>query len=167
LVFGLAAAIFALLLIATGIAKLRSPQDTAVALSMMGFPKLNAIGWGIGAIEIAVGALVLITMNAVALAIQTLLYVGFTVWITVALLRKVPIASCGCLGTPDTPPYWGHLVVDSLAAGVSLAALLSGPAVYPEGLLGATALVLVVGLASYLCWVIIGDGARLHGAAHP
>lgn len=165
--FGAPAAIFALLLIATGIAKLRSPQDTAVALSKMGFPKLNAIGWGIGAMETVVGTLVLVTMNTVALAIQTLLYVGFTVWIAVALLRKVPIASCGCIGTPDTPPYWGHLLVDSLGAGVSLTAALSGPAVYPEGLLGGTALVTGVGLASYLCWVIIGDGARLHGAAHP
>lgn len=165
--FGAAAAIFALLLIATGIAKLRSPEDTAVALSKMGFPRLNAIGWGIGAMEIVVGTLVLVTMNTVALAAQTLLYVGFTVWITVALRRKVPITSCGCLGTADTPPYWGHLVVDLLAASVSFAALWSGPAIYPESLLGGAALLLVVGLASYLCWVIIGDGARLHGAAHP
>jgi hypothetical protein len=57
------------------------------------------------------------TATAVALAAW---YAGFTVFVAVALRRAVPLASCGCLGTPDTPPSPAHLVVDGVFALVAV-----------------------------------------------
>lgn len=164
LVFGPAAAIFALLLVATGIAKLRRPEDTAIALSKMGLPRLNALGRVIGAVEVGVGVFVLTTFSVVALAFQALLYIGFTGWIATALLKGTPIANCGCLGTDDTPPYWGHLVIDIGAVAVTVAALLADTFIYPREILGSVAMLAVITLGAYLCWAIIGDGARLYRA---
>ena len=162
---GLGAAIFACLLVTTGFAKLRRPGDTSRALAALGFPNRRWLGTLLGAIEITIGASVLLLASPIALLGQALIYTSFSAWIGFALVRKVPIASCGCLGTPDTPPYWGHLVLDISAAVASMAAALTitGPLLQGTGAENAVA-ALLIGIGTYLAWLVIGDGARLKGA---
>ncbi len=159
---GPGAAVFSLLLVLTGLAKSRRPADTSRALAALGFPNNRLVGLMIGLVEIGVGGVALITGNSMALMAQAALYAAFATWIAVALARDLPIASCGCLGTPDTPPYWGHLVLDVTAALFSLGAALT----VSESLLQGTgaeiiAVVILVGVGAYLAWQIIGQGARV------
>jgi hypothetical protein len=104
------------------------------------------------------------TGSRVALFGQGVLYASFAVWIGVALARDLPIASCGCLGTDDTPPYWGHLTLDIAAVVLSVAAAFTVSSPLFAGttieLVGTT---LLVGVGSFLAWLVIGPGARLRG----
>ena len=46
---------------------------------------------------------------------MALSYAGFLAVTAVALIRRLPIDSCGCLGRLETPPSWRHLVVLGVA----------------------------------------------------
>lgn len=141
----------ALLLGAAGIAKVVRPVDTATALRGIGL----AVGVGsvraVAGAEVAVAAAGLAvpgTWPALAVAAS---YAAFTAFVAVALARRLPLASCGCFGRPDTPPSATHVVVDSAAALAAVAWALTGrgSAVtatfhHPELLLGA---VVATGLA--------------------
>jgi hypothetical protein len=158
--YGTAAAIFSLLLILTGVAKIRSPHDVARAIGALGLPTWTALGVLIGAAEVAVGALALFA--GPGLWVQGLLYAGFAGWIFLALRRDVPLASCGCLGKDDTPPTWAHLVMNLIAVGVSLAAAAEGPVRLIDGL-GSVAQLAVVAAGVFLAYIVLTDGARLVG----
>jgi hypothetical protein len=160
--FGLPAAVFSSLLVATGIAKLRRPGDTAKALAAFGVPDHLYVGLSIGAIEIGVGLAALVTSAPPALLAQALLYSAFSAWIIVALVRRLPIASCGCLGTDDTPPYWGHLAVDICAVLFSLGAVITpSTPLWTGPMLAIAGSCLTIGVGSFLAWLVIGDAARL------
>jgi hypothetical protein len=155
------AAIFSLLLIITGAAKVARPQEVERALTTLGFPRIPGAGTLIGLLEIAVGAAALVFPGA--LTLQAALYLAFAVWIALALRASVPMATCGCLGREDTPPTMTHLVLDVVAAAISLGAAMSAPLQLTADLAGlATVTVIAVGV--FLCYVILTDGARLSGA---
>jgi hypothetical protein len=97
-----------------------------------------------------------------ALAVQGVVYVAFSIWIVVALRSDAPLASCGCLGKPDTPPTVAHLVMNLLAAVFSFGAAVTGPIELGGGVEGAAALT-VVAVGVYLAYIILTDGARLVG----
>jgi len=164
-VVGPAAAVFSCLLILTGLAKLRRPGDTSRAIAALGLPNHRATGFMIGVAEIGVGVTALMTGGTVSLLAQGALYALFALWIVIALARDLPIASCGCLGTDDTPPYWGHLILDIAAAGLSLTAAftLSTP-VFAGSTLEVVATALLIGIGAFLSWLVIGPAARLRGA---
>ncbi len=160
---GTTAAIFSALLVATGLVKLVKPSDTARAIRAMGLPVHNNAARLLGLAEITVGVSVLATHSPLAYIAQGVMYLAFLAWIIAAKLRSVPIASCGCLGTPDTPPYWGHIVVNVVALATSFGAGLETAVV--AGNPGATGpLSFVVSLlGAALAWIVIGEGARLAG----
>jgi hypothetical protein len=158
--FGTTAAIFSLLLILTGIAKIRSPNEVARALGALGLPGGSLLGVAIGAVEVIVGVSAL--FFELALAVQGVVYVAFSIWIVVALRSDAPLASCGCLGRPDTPPTVAHLVMNLLAAVFSFGAAVTGPIELGGGLEGAAALT-VVAVGVYLAYIVLTDGARLVG----
>jgi len=158
--YGTTAAVFSLLLIVTGVAKIRSPQDVNRALAALGLPSFRSAGLLIGAAEVAVGIAALFA--AVGLLAQGILYLGFAIWVLVALRRDVPLASCGCLGKDDTPPTVGHLVMNLIAVAASLGAVAGGPIRLGEGIVGVAQLV-VVGVGVFLSYVVLTDGARLVG----
>lgn len=158
--YGTTAAIFSLLLILTGVAKIRSPHDVARALGQLGLPTRLFSGLVIGLVEVIVGASALFLEPA--LIVQGVLYLGFAVWIVLALRSEVPLASCGCLGRDDTPPTWGHLVMNLIAAAFSLAAAITGPIEVSGGLEGVATLT-VVAIGVYLAYIVLTDGARLVG----
>jgi hypothetical protein len=162
--FGTSAAVFSVLLVLTGLAKLRRPTHTSRALAALGLPDHRLVGLMIGVVEIGVGVGALLTVNRLWLLVQAALYAAFTVWIGIALARDLPIASCGCLGTDDTPPYWGHLLLDLTAVLVSVGAAftLAAPLLGETDLEIAASLVLI-GVGGYLAWLTIGEAARLRG----
>ena len=167
MVLGTTAAIFSALLVATGLAKVVKPHDTARAIRAMGPQVKDNAARLLGLAEITIGVSVLATRSAPAYIAQGVMYLSFLVWIVAALRRSVPVASCGCLGTPDTPPYWGHIVVNVVAVASSVGAGLEvaggASTAGSTGLLGLV--VSLVGAA--LAWMVIGEGARLAGVRSP
>lgn len=158
--FATAAVIFSLLLIVTGAAKVVSPHDVERALVGLGLPRIPNAGAVIGLTEIVVG--VAAFFSAVALMVQGLAYLVFTIWVFLAMRMDVPLASCGCLGRDDTPPSWGHFALNLMAAAVSAAAAGSGPVAWTFDLEGVTRVV-VVAVGLFLAYVVLTDGARLAG----
>lgn len=61
--------------------------------------------------EVVLGALALAVSSAVLALAVAVSYAGFAVVIVLALVRELPIDSCGCLGRLETPPGGRHLVV--------------------------------------------------------
>ena len=55
-------------------------------------------------------------------ALVAVSYVGFAGVTVLALVRHLPIDSCGCLGRMETPPSWRHLLVLGAAAAGALGA---------------------------------------------
>jgi methylamine utilization protein MauE len=67
------------------------------------------------AVELFLGTLALSVSGAIIAALVALSYAVFLVIVVLALVRRAPIDSCGCLGRLDTPPSWRHVVVLGLA----------------------------------------------------
>lgn len=130
-------------------------------MTALGFPSIPLVGGVVGVVEVVVGSTALFW--GPSLVAQGFLFVVLGIWILAALRREVPIASCGCLGKDDTPPTVAHIVLNAIAASVSLVAA-GGPALrISTGLEGVAQLaVLAVGL--FLSYIVLTDGARLSGA---
>ena len=156
---GLVAAIFSALLIATGITKVIRPADTTRAVRVMGLPWAPLGTRALGMVEVVVGALVLMTASPSALFAQTGLYLVFLGFVVIALRRDLPIASCGCLGRDDTPPYWGHVVLNLVGAGASVGAALGGTITWGDGALATVADVAIVATGAFLAWNVLGISA--------
>ena len=162
IVFAPAASIFSLLLVATGAAKLAHPTYTVRALRAMGFPAGSTLVRGLAIVEILVGLAAITTGASMAFAVQGLLYLAFLVWVWRAIRSGAPIESCGCLGRPDTPPYWGHLMVDGLGAIVSFAALIA-PVPWSADPAEVLARIAIAVVGAWLAWHLIGTVAKVEG----
>jgi hypothetical protein len=114
--------IAAILLVLGGVLKALRPGDTANALRGVGIPMGSVVVRIGGAVEAGIGIWALVTADRAAAVLVALSYLGFTVFVLVALLRDAPIASCGCFGKEDTPPSWVHV-------GVNLAAVVAATTV--------------------------------------
>jgi hypothetical protein len=66
------------------------------------------------------------------------------------------------MGKDDTPPTVGHLLMNALAAVLSLLAAGGGPIRLAPGIEGA-AQVAVVAVGLFLSYIVLTDGARLAG----
>lgn len=100
--------------------KVVDPSGSVGALRMIGFPVGPAVVRGLAGAEIVLGALALATASAMVAACVALSYAVFALVTVVALVRRTPIDSCGCLGRLETPPGARHLLV----VGVALAGAL-------------------------------------------
>jgi hypothetical protein len=113
-------AIAALLLMIGGIAKAVRPGDTAVAVEAMGLPGGDtAVRLG-GCVEVVLGLAALITVDVPIAVLVAISYAAFCGFVSIALARRLPIASCGCFGRTDTPPSWLHV---GITAGACVAAI--------------------------------------------
>jgi hypothetical protein len=157
-----AAAIFSLLLILTGIAKLRRPNDTARALGAMNIPLPRVATGVVATVEVVVGTGALVLGSSLLIGLQAGLYALFLAWVAAALVKDVPIASCGCLGREDTPPYWGHVILNIFAVAASATAAITGQ-VPVAGLPELAAFLLVVVVGTSLGWIVLDEGARISG----
>ncbi len=109
-----------ILLLASGVSKIRRPLSTVTALKAAHLPASIRIAIGIGVAEIGAGASALFVarpLPRVAVAVVYLVFAGFLAY---ALVSRMPLSSCGCTGTHETPPTWVHV---GLNAGVVIAAL--------------------------------------------
>jgi hypothetical protein len=83
-------------------------------------------------VRLGAAVAVIISLGAVAglgrpfaLAVS-LAYLLLAAFVLAALMRHVPLQSCGCFGKEDTPPTTGHLVVNVVGAVIAGAVAL-GP----------------------------------------
>ena len=113
-------AISALLAVA-GAMKVYRPKYTVGALTAAGLPANTTLVRLLGLAEIGVGIAAIWTGASLWAVATGIFYLGFALFVIYALRSGIPIASCGCFGSPDTPPNVGHVVLDLTATAVALA----------------------------------------------
>ena len=77
-------------------------------------------------VELAIAAGALVGGGRLFAALVAASYTGFAAFVLAALRRGTPLSTCGCFGTPDTPPTGVHLGLNVAAALVALAVALTG-----------------------------------------
>jgi len=102
----------AVLLVLSGGSKVRDPEPTRGALRAARLPSSRGVVLGLSGGEIVVGSAALGLTSPVIPVLVGLLYLGFAGFVAYALIRRLPIQSCGCFGKSDTPPEWLHVVVN-------------------------------------------------------
>jgi uncharacterized membrane protein YphA (DoxX/SURF4 family) len=147
------------LLAIAGWMKLYRPGFTAGAIRAVGIPASDVIVRVLGAAELGVGIWAAMTGARAAAATVGMFYLGFTVFVVLALRNDSPISSCGCFGSEDTPPNIGHVLLDVSAATVAFWAALSPPGPW-VGMIGEpmSAIVpflLFTGATVYLLYAIV------------
>jgi hypothetical protein len=149
----------ALLLVAAGLAKVRRPADTSIALRRAGLP---APEWAVragAAAEVAAGCWAL-TSGREAAGLVALSYLGFAGFVALALRRGSPVSSCGCFGRADSPPTVSHVVLNLAAAATAAWAAFHAHAgaatVLRQQPLAGVPLVLLTGAVAYLASLVIG-----------
>jgi hypothetical protein len=149
----------ALLLVAAGLAKVRRPADTSIALRRAGLPLPEwAVRAGAGA-EVAAGCWAL-TSGRAAAGLVALSYLGFAGFVALALRRGSPVSSCGCFGKPDSPPTVSHVVLNLAAAATAAWAAFHAHAgavtLLGHQPLAGVPLVLLTGAVAYLAYLVMG-----------
>ncbi len=109
------------LLVVAGSMKVYRPKFTVGALRAAHLPANSALVRALGAGEVAVGIGGIINGAALWALAVAVFYIGFAGFVVYALRSGIPISSCGCFGSPDTPPSVGHVVLNSTATVVALA----------------------------------------------
>ncbi|MGH9094539.1 MAG: MauE/DoxX family redox-associated membrane protein, partial [Acidimicrobiales bacterium] len=90
--------------------------DTANALGAAGL-RVGVTPVRVGAAaEVALAVAALVAPGPVPGILVAVSYVGFAAFITGALVRGWPLASCGCFGRADTQPTVAHLALNVAAA---------------------------------------------------
>lgn len=151
-------AISALLAIA-GAMKIYRPKYTVGALRAAGLPANNALVRLLGLTELGVAVAAISTGSLPWAAATGIFYLAFAVFVIYALRSGIPIASCGCFGSPDTPPTVAHVVLDVMATAVAVAVAID-PIGSWVGLPGVepwtgAAFLLFSGATTYLLYAIV------------
>jgi hypothetical protein len=110
--------IAAALLVLSGGSKIVDPAPTRGALTASGLPGGAWAALLLGVIEIF-AALAGIVIGGWAAFLVAAIYLGFAGFVAIALVRRLPIQSCGCFGKVDTPPTWSHIVFNFISAAVA------------------------------------------------
>lgn len=144
-----------------GALKVVDPSGTVGAARALGL----AVGDGsvrvLAAGEVVLGGVALAVSAPWIAALVAASYVGFAGLTGVALARRLPIDSCGCLGRLETPPSWRHLLVLVAVAGGSVGSVLAPrPALLERVGDGGAVFVLVTLLATLGAVVSFRSGRR-------
>jgi len=115
------------LLAGAGAAKLARPTWTVGALRASGLPLGSATVRAFATGEVVVGAGALAFGGPALAALVAVSYLAFAVFVASALVRRLPVGTCGCFGRPDTPPHLVHVVLNTAAAAVAGAAAVGHP----------------------------------------
>ncbi len=149
------------MLVVAGAAKLRRPEPTVRALWEAGLRSSPAIARAVGAVELVVGAAVLIRPMPVATLALSAVYLSFAIFLGYLIWARPEATSCGCLGGRDAPPNLLHLALNTVAATAgALVAFLPVPSLPTIARdLGWTSLLFVAGtaFAGYLTYVVATD----------
>ena len=160
-------AIGAVLLIASGGAKLADRAPTRGALSAAGLPSSDAFVVALALTEVAAGAAALVVRSPFAALLVAVLYLGFAVFVLHALRRGLPIQSCGCFGKVDAPPTSTHVVVTLLLA-VGAVGAASGTRLVDrlaETPTMGTAFLVMTSIGAYLTYLLLAELPRTLQAA--
>ncbi|HJQ95817.1 MAG TPA: MauE/DoxX family redox-associated membrane protein [Acidimicrobiia bacterium] len=155
----------AALLVWSGIRKLADPDPTSGALRAAALPSSRLAVFGLGAVEIVVGATAMLAANPLAAWALGLVYAGFAGFIALAMNRRLPIASCGCFGKTDTPPTWIHLAIN-LAAVAGALAVATGrgpslPSLLAQQPMAGIAYLGFLGIGVYCLYLLLSELPRL------
>ncbi|MET0628011.1 MAG: MauE/DoxX family redox-associated membrane protein [Acidimicrobiia bacterium] len=151
-------AIAAVLLVGGGLAKAQAPGNTARALQAVGL-RASASVVRIGALlEVAVGLGALLAPSPVFIALVSLSYTAFSVFVVLALRAGTPMSSCGCFGKVDTPPSRVHIVIDGAVAIAAAVVAVAGtdvslPTILPEQPLLGIPFSMLVGIGASLTFL--------------
>jgi len=150
----------ALLGLAGGLKVVR-PSETANALRAAGLPSHRSLV-RLGALaEVAVAIAALAAPGMVTGTLVSVSYLAFAGFIGMALRRRWVIASCGCLGRPDTPPTPAHLVLNVAAAACAAwwaaVAPASLGAAFDHQPWAGFPLVLATAVVTYLAYLVFTD----------
>jgi hypothetical protein len=153
-----------LLLIPSGLAKLRHPTVSHRALRAVGLPSRLAPVRTFGLLELLTGVSAVVSKAPAAAVAVAVLYAGFAAFVLVVLWKRAPLASCGCFGALDTPPSVLHVAVDAgLAATASLAAAQRTGAPFDPGRDGTGSAIGVLVLAAVVAVALTGAISRASG----
>ena len=109
----------------SGIAKLVDSTPTSGALRSVGLPSGRATVLALGVLEVG-AAFVALIWGGMALLFAAILYLGFMGFTMWAVVRRLPIQSCGCFGKADTPPSFFHVIYNALASTALLVGVANG-----------------------------------------
>ena len=115
-VFGPIVHVGSLLLVFSGVAKLRRPTGAANALAAVGLPAARVAARVIAAVELATGALCLVSPDPASLLVLAGVYAAFAFFVAFLLWGRIEVPSCGCAGSSDTPPSAIHVALNAVAA---------------------------------------------------
>jgi hypothetical protein len=108
-----------ILVVGSGLGKLRRPLPASRALATAGFPSGVGMVRALGLAEAAVGGGFALRPGVVSGMALAGLYVGFAAFLVV-LLRRPDASLCGCLGDRFAPPSPLHVALDVAAAGAAI-----------------------------------------------
>lgn len=114
------------LLVLSGGSKVRDPEPTRGALRAASLPSSRGAVYGLAAAEILIGASALALPGAAPALAVAVAYTGFAGFVVIALVRELPLRSCGCFGTSDTPPGRLHVGLNLSAVGAAVAVATRG-----------------------------------------
>jgi hypothetical protein len=142
----------AAVLAVAGLAKLRRPAPTGLALARLGLPGTDPVVRALGALELAAAALATV-VGGWAAAPVALLYLGFAA-VSATQVRRAArtgeVADCGCFGDSSAPVGWSHVLVNLALAGAAAAADVTGAAGVVAGLGDAPVATVAVALLAVL-----------------
>jgi hypothetical protein len=157
----------AALLVAAGAPKVLRPHDTRRALASVGLPAPAIVVRLGGLAEVVIGAVAILLGGRIVDALVAASYLTFTGFVIVALHKGGVVASCGCVGRPDTPPTASHVVVTALfaaAAGLAAAGEPTGVLTWPSASVATEAGVLGFAvLLTGLAWLALAELPQLRG----
>lgn len=154
---------FALVLAASGLLKLRSPDPTVRAVlatklpgawRLAGRPFVRLVALG----EVLIAALVLAAGGAVSAALLGLAYLSLAL-VAWRLVRRAPGQDCGCFGKASEPASGWHVGMN-LAGAVTAALAVALPPPSLVGHLGsagalAAPQLIAVGMAAFLIYLVM------------
>jgi hypothetical protein len=170
--FGLYLAACALLVVA-GAAKAIRPADTARALtqatSAIRLDRMALLVRTAAALECALGVAGIVFPWPPIAAAVAFSYLAFAAFVLVAYSKGGPLATCGCFGTPDTPPTVVHVIINvGLAASAVVVATAGRSGTLVDALSGqpwrGIPLVAVSAVCAWLIFLALSPLARLEAA---
>lgn len=109
------------LLVLAGGSKIAAPSSASRALASLHWPASRHLVRLLGVAEVGLGLAALVAGGRVPASLVALAYVSFSGFVALALARGGVLGSCGCFGTPDTPPTRTHLGLTLVLAAAALA----------------------------------------------
>lgn len=143
---------FAALIAVAGMAKIGTPSATVGALEASRLPSSPRLVRMLGGLEVAVGVYAIVFGDVLAGAAVVVMYLGFNAFVVNALVRDLPVASCGCFGKEDTPPSWIHVAITVVGMAAGLLAVVSPPGDPAEILAGGSGALIFLGMTGVAFW---------------